>query len=306
LTLAVLRQVSTGLVFAVLIVLALPACGRGSDARQERAERVARVGDQAVTEQEFALYLRREIGLGEVELDESARGRLYEEFLAELLLARAAVREGLAPDPDELSREIARLLEVLTDVPAETIDAHARRALLADQYERTILAPAAAISQDEIERELGPPAKRGRREFVVFRQIRTETREAAAEAHRRVTRTADSFEAVAGESSVAPDKGAIQQRELSMLPEPVAGVLAKLPEGSTSRPLEFDGAWYLFRLLARNRDPDPGRLREREMVRDRLFRVRLAELRTSRLEQLATAEGIRPPRLGEATEENSR
>jgi len=288
-------------VVAVVAAL-LPGCRR-EDGSARGIERVRRVGERDLTDAEFRRYVLREIGVSVEGLDPAAVDRLWGEFLGEVLLARAAEREGIVPDPDAVDRELARLRELGAGGDREELLREARRRVLAGTYVERILAPRVTVTPEEVEAAL-PPAEGSRtRHYVVFRQIRVEDEAAARQAWRRVTRGREPFDEVAREVSTAPDRGRLQQRDLAVLPGPVAEALRRLPVGGVSRPVPFDRAYYLFELEARNRDPDPGRARERREIEDRIFREKLDRLREATLERLAREEGIRLPRAAAAAEE---
>lgn len=282
--------------------LATAAC---SPPQEETGDRIDRIGGEELTDEQYERFVRRYAGVPAEEIDPAARQQLYEEYLAELLFARAAEREGLVA-PAEAIRE---QLEALGPQAAsegdsrEELERDARQAVLARLYEEKVLAPRIKVTDEEIDAALGAAPPRVQREFAVFRQIRVDSREAASEAYRRTVRRKEPFEAVAKEMSTAPDAGALQQRPLSNLPAPVADVLRKLPEGGISRPVEYDGAFYLFELEARNRDPDPGRAGERQRVADRLWSEKMSRLKEEELRRLAELEGIRTPRTARRRKE---
>jgi len=228
---------------------------------------------------------------------------LEDELVVELLFARAAEREGLEVPETRVVALATEWLDAASS-PLDPADAHsdARRALAALTFEQERIYPLAAVSDEEIEKALGPVPRDRARDHVVFRQIRTEERQAADSAHERVTKKRESFESVARDLSSAPDRGAVQQRLLSDLPGRAGDVLARLPEGSVSKPVEVDGVYFMFQLEARNRDPDPGRQRERESVRERLVREKLERVRREAWERLAADEGVELSRDGAAAE----
>ncbi|GEM_PF-6410935 len=295
------RMATIGILAALAWVA---SCSRGSDSGGDGGHRVERIGDDAISEDDFREYLMREVGLPPDEIDESSRDRFYEEFLAELLLARAAERLGLSSSPERLAAESARLMQAHPEWSAPDAEAAARRGLLADLYVERVLAAEVGVSAEEVEEIIAGKSKSRARKFLFFRQIMLPTESDAARAYRRVTREKESFEFVAAEMSISPDKGALQERSLDVLPRKAAELLKKLQEGRVSRPLEIDGSYYIFNLEARNRDPDPDRSRERAQVRDRLFSRKLGQLRQERLFELARQEGIRPPKAGWSDVEN--
>jgi len=286
---------------AVLFAL-LPGCRRDREARPAGRVRVARVGDRALTEAEFRRFVVAR-GLDPAEVDPAALDRLWEEFLAEVLLARAAEREGIVPPESEIGHFREFMADVAPGIDPADGEREARRMLLARLYVERVLAPRVEVTPEEVEAAL-PARKRSRgRHYVVFRQIRLEDEKAAREAWHRVVRKKEPFDEVAREVSTAPDRGGLQQRDVDLLPPKVADVLARLPVGGVSRPVAFDGAYYLFELEARNRDPDPDLARERREIEDRLFREKLEHLVQETVRSLAREEGIRPPRLAEGDEE---
>ncbi len=296
------RAIVAGACCLAALLVFLPGCRREGEARPVERARVDRVGDRELTDAEFRRFVMMR-GLDPAKVDPAALDRLWEEFLAEILLARAAEREGLAPSAEELDRVMEFMADVAPGADGSDLAREARRRALARLYVQRVLLPRVKVSPEEVESAL--PARKGTRgrHYVVFRQIRVEDEKAAREAWRRVVRKKEPFDEVAREVSTAPDRGRLQQRDVDLLPPRVADVLARLPVGSISRPVAFDGAYYLFELEARNRDPDPGRARERREVEDRLFREKLDRLVQETVRRLAREEGIRPPRLADGDEE---
>lgn len=286
---------------AVLLVL-LPGCRREREVRPSERVRVERVGDRELTDAEFRRFVMAH-GLDPADVDPAALDRLWDEFLAEILLARAAEREGIVAPPEELGREEEFLADIAPEATPADLEREARRRTLATLYVQRVLVPQVTVTSEEVEAALPPRRGSRGRHYVVFRQIRLDDEKAAREAWRRVVRKKEPFDEVARRVSTAPDKGRLQQRDVDLLPPKVADVLARLPVGGISRPVAFDGAYYLFELEARNRDPDPGRARERREVEDRLFREKLERLVQQTVERLAREEGIRPPRIIETDEE---
>ncbi|UCF67492.1 MAG: peptidylprolyl isomerase [Acidobacteriota bacterium] len=278
------------IILTAACLLMSAGCGgeRGGDSTRIATDTV---GGQPVSQQEFERFLSLEAGIPPEELEPEVRQRFYEEFLAEVLFARAAERSGIEVPAELLEQERARQAEAgesAEEMPAADL----RRGLLAQLYEQKILAPDVVVTAEEIEQQLGALSKRTSRQFAVFRQLRADTKETADEAYRRIVRQREPFEIVARELSSAPDAGALQQRAFDNLPQLIADKLRAVREGDVSRPLEYDGAFYLFQLEARNRDPDPGRVQERERTRERLWAEKLARARAERLSELAAAEGV--------------
>ncbi len=286
---------------AAIVAAAWVTAGCRKAAEPDPASRpdwIERIGDRLVDPGEFDRFLEREIGMAPAEIDAAVRARLYEDFLAEILFARAAARLGLHAPEQELATEIELLASIAPDQPPETVRREAERTVLAREYERQVLYREIQVGDDEVVQVLGKERRLSRRNVIVFRQIMVDTKEAAREAHRRITRGREPFDEVARQISQSGVGGELQQRRLDSLPQEASRVLERLPEGAISKPVEIGGMWYLFEVTARNYDPDPGREREREVARHRLFQEKLERARAARLAELARQENVRAPRVG--------
>lgn len=286
-------------VFLLLAALVawLPGCGPGQN--DESVEQTAlRVGDEVVGPDSMRRFLLREVGLPPEEIAPEALPTYRRELTAQVLFARAAVEEGLTPDPQALAEEEQLVHELSPDTDPETLRAEARRTVLAHAYEREVIAAGVEVTDEEVEARLGTrPKEEG--SSAVFRQIVVADEEAARNAFKRIAQKNESFEAVAREVSSGPERGALQQVPLAHLPDDVLRTLRRTREGTVSRPIELDDAWYLFELQALNRHPDPARRREREEVRRRLFREKLDAMRRGHLEELAARAGVTLPPAAE-------
>ncbi len=276
-----------------LVVGLVPSCQQSVQQAQRTAgERLLRVGDRDIVPEEFTRYLHRQVGLSPEELDQAAIDRLYAEFLAELLFAQAAEAAAVQVPPDAVAHEVSRLEALEAGGTLGQLELEARRTLLSRAYEGQILASEVRVTPQEVDEALGRAPRYSARNQMVFRQILVEDKKTADEIYRRVERGHESFLALARELSLGPDLGADQQVPLENLPVPARRVLSSLPEGGTSRPVKVGSYYYLFQLDARNRDPDPGRVREREIIEHQIFQDKLETLRRERLGELARAAGI--------------
>jgi parvulin-like peptidyl-prolyl isomerase len=275
----------------VLLALLVPGCG-GKDEPAPAAAPAPR--SATLTEAQLDRFLLRETGLDPRTIDPAARVRLREELVAEALFADAAEAQGLYPPVDAIDDATRRLTALGAEGTPQELRDDARRRVLAQIYETTVLMPEVHVDDAEIERELAAsrPADRGER--VTFRQLLVDSRVKAEAALERLKRGRETFQDVAGQLSQAPDRGATQTRSLTQLPEPAARVLKKLRPGELSRPVEIEGSYYLFRLEDRRPSPGPG-AREREAARERLFDRKFGALRAARLDELAAAAAAAQP-----------
>ena len=277
---------------AVLLAAALaPGCG-GKDEPAPASTPAPR--STTLTESHLDRFLLRETGLDPRTIDPAARARLREELVAEALFADAAEAQGLYAPLDAIDDATRRLVALGAAGTPEELRADARRRVLAQIYETTVLMPEVRVDDAEIERELAASRPADRGEQVTFRQLLVDSRVKANAAYERLKRGRETFQDVAGQVSQAPDRGAIQTRSLSQLPEPAAKVLKKLRPGELSRPVEIEGSYYLFRLEDRRLPPGPG-AREREAARERVFERKFGALRAARLRELAAVAAAPPP-----------
>ncbi|NJN64928.1 MAG: peptidylprolyl isomerase, partial [Acidobacteria bacterium] len=257
---------------------------------------VTRVGDREIGEPEFARFVQTtQRSRARGHRRGRARGAL-EELLAEVLLARAAERGGVSASHEAVETEFSSLRALAPDQDESVLRSEAERSALARAYVDQVIAAQVSVGDAEVDAAL-PPVPSAGAENVVFRHILVETEEQANEASRSLA-AGESFDAVARRVSMAAGAGQPQQRRLDELPEEASRVLSSLPEGAVSKPIKIGDGYHLFQVDARNRDPDPGRARERAEVRHRLFREKLSQVRRARLDDLAREEGVRPPRLG--------
>jgi parvulin-like peptidyl-prolyl isomerase len=283
-------------VLAAGLLAAVAGCGEPAG-EQARVSTEFRLGERVVQTDEMRRFLLREVGLPREDIDDMALPAYRRQLAAQILFARAARRLGLEPAEAAVEAEMELLRELAPDTDPQTLRREALRAVLARAYESEILAPRVEVTAEEVEDRLGAQPRDGRT-AAVFRQIVVPDDEEARAVHRRLATGEEPFEEVAREVSAGPEKGALQQVPLTHLPEKVQRALRRTPEGAVSRPVEIEGAHYLFEVQALNRDPDPARRREREEVQRRLFREKLDRLRSEHLAQLARSEGVALPPLG--------
>jgi parvulin-like peptidyl-prolyl isomerase len=279
------------LALLALATLAAAGCG-GRDEPAPAAAPAPRA--EALTEAQLDRYLLRETGLDPRSIDPAARIRLREELVAEALFADAAEAQGLYAPIDAIDDGTRRLIALGAAGTPEELRADARRRVLAQIYEMTVLLPEVQVDDAEVERELAASRPADRGEQVTFRQLLVDSRVKANAALERLQRGRETFQDVAGQVSQAPDRGAVQVRQLSQLPEPAARVLKKLKPGELSRPVEIEGSYYLFRLEDRRPPPGPG-VREREAARERVFERKFGALRAARIQALAAAAAAPAP-----------
>lgn len=274
----------------LLLALAASGCWR----REEKKPSTEVTSYRAlIDDAQLDRFLLRETGLDPGTIDPAARDRLREELVAEALLADAAVQQGIYAPKQAIIEETRRMVALGSQAPAADLEQDARRHVLAQAYESTVLMPQVTVADAEILEELQNSLPGEAVEQVLFRFILVDTRVKANAAYERLKRGRESFQDVAGQVSQAPDKGVIQARTLDQLPEPAAAALKKLKPGEMSRPVGVEGSYYLFRLEDRRPPPGPG-AREREAARDRVFERKYEALRAARLEELARAATAAP------------
>jgi parvulin-like peptidyl-prolyl isomerase len=271
---------------ALLLAAALgPGCG-GAEGPAPASTPAPR--STTLTEAQLDRFLLRETGLDPRSIDPAARTRLREELVAEALFADAAEAQGLYAPIDAVDDATRRLTALGASGTPEELRADGKRRVLAQIYETTVLMPEVRVDDAEVERELAATRPADRGEQVSFRQLLVDSRVKANAAYERLKRGRETFQDVAGQVSLAPDRGTAQVRSLAQLPEPAAKALKRLKPGELSRPVEIEGSYYLFRLEDRRPPRGPG-AREREAARERVFERKYGEHRAARIRDLAAA-----------------
>jgi parvulin-like peptidyl-prolyl isomerase len=244
-----------------LIALVLPvaaaagamACrGRGADSAEAAASVIAKVGERAITREEFESFLAAALG-GATEgaaAGAELKSRLLDQFLDEELLMGEAGQLGLAVSDEEVT-------QFLPD-PAGDVNA-ARRVLTQRKLKDKVILAGVSVSEEEVRRhfaqheaEFRQPAR------VVVRQILLDTIEEARRVREDLSRHPERFEEIAETRSLAPDGGQPHAYEEKVLPDAVRAAVGELKEGQLGPVIEDPQGFFIMMLEERQaaREPD--------------------------------------------------
>ena len=199
---------------ALALALTLAA---GCDRKEEPAPATAPASRSAtLSEAQLDRFLLRETGLDPRTIDPAARVRLREELVAEALFADAAEARGLYAPIEAIDDATRRLTALGADGTPQELREDARRRVLAQIYETTVLMP--EVRDDARSSRAGDlaacrPGRSGHLPPAAGRQPRQGRGGAPAPRARP-----GDLPGRRGQVSQAPDRGAIQTRALTQLP----------------------------------------------------------------------------------------
>lgn len=272
----------------VSIVTALALLGCSEDLPPE-SRVVLEIAAHKVTLGEFERFIRMSVQQESPVLSSEVMAGLFEQFVEEQLLLRAADDAGIRADPGVVAERMAALRSVpMADDPGTTEmkaqggtsdDAVAENLERQVRIERLVSAEALAeVEIDEDEIAAYYESHRGefvRPETVDVSQILVETEELAQELRKTILARKTSFEDAAREASQGPEAtrggnmGAFARGELP--PSFDAEVFALAP-GAISEVVATDFGFHLFRVNSRTEE-EPLSLDEvKEAVRVELLR----------------------------------
>jgi len=271
---------------SIVTVLALLGCAE--DIPPE-SRVVLEIAGRPVTLGEFDRFIRMSVQQESPVLSSEVMAALFEQFVEEQLLLRAADDAGIRADPKIVAQRMAALRSVpeagdsaTSSAPVEirtSDDALAENLEKQARIERLVSAEAlAAVEIDE--REVAEYYDSHREDFVRpetvdVSQILVETDELAQELRKTILARKTSFEDVAREHSQGPEAtrggnlGAFARGELP--PSFDAAVFALAP-GAISEVVSTDFGFHLFRVNSRTEEQPLSLDEVREAVRVELLR----------------------------------
>jgi parvulin-like peptidyl-prolyl isomerase len=247
------------------------------------ADPVAHVGDMPLPLAELEQYLSLNLLTDEndpAQPDEMNRvkSRLLDALIDQKRLLGEAERRGIEVSEHEIDLYVQRDDEAEPDMFLLTEDQErhlVRQRLLVrklqDHLELQLLPP----TDDEIQAYIGE--SRGRlapQKRVQLRSLRFESADAAAGTATRIREGLISFADAAETDEQDPSQGVVLELPWGALPENVRTALDGLQPGQITRPVEFNGDTYLFKLeawrkAASQMDEDLMRMARDDLVRQR-------------------------------------
>lgn len=241
---------------------------------------VATIGGEAVSYRSFERYLADNAmdDAGEDEQEDVIKSRLLDQFLEEQLLLRAAAKLKMTVSEAEIDSYLQQIGVTEGEADAAGSDGRqafrdkVRQGLLVQKVKDEAVLSKVQVTPGEIEDAIRkqPDAPASSR-MVVLRQILVDDRRVANRLHAAIAADPARFEALARESSVAPDKGQARSYSEEELPVELREQLFALQPGQTSPVIENAQRFLIFQLV-RKEEPRPADPQEfRSRVRLDLF-----------------------------------
>jgi parvulin-like peptidyl-prolyl isomerase len=250
---------------------------------------VLEVAGRPVTLGEFDRFIRMSVQQESPVLSSEVMAALFDQFVEEQLLLRAADDAGIRADPDVVAQRMAALRSIPGDSEGASDD-RANDQAVAENLENQVriekLVSAEALAGVEIdELEIAAYYESHREEFVRpetvdVSQILVDTEERAQELRKSILARKASFEDVAREESRGPEAsrggsmGAFARGELP--PRFDAEVFA-LDSGAISEVVSTDFGYHLFRVNSRTAEESLSLEQVREALRVELLREKSEE-----------------------------
>ncbi len=254
---------------------------------------VLEIAGRPVTLGEFDRFIRMSVQQESPVLSSEVMAALFEQFVEEQLLLRAADDAGIRADPGVVAQRMAALRSIPDADAGKAVaqeDGGANDVTVAENLERQVrierLVSAEALAAVEIDdAEIAEYYESHREEFVRpetvdVSQILVDTEERAREVRKTILAGKALFEDVAREESQGPEAsrggnmGAFAQGELP--PSFDAEVFA-LPAGAISEVVSTDFGFHLFRVNSRTEEEPLSLDAVKEAVRVELLREKSEE-----------------------------
>jgi peptidyl-prolyl cis-trans isomerase C len=263
-----------GLVFAI----GLSSCVSREVPRSERV--MVEIGGDAVTVGEFDRFVASSLRQDEPFLAADVMEAMFEQFIEERLLLKAADDAGVRADP----KSVARRLEVIDkaqmakprDTSPTAMAAVLERQLRIEKLVEIELFKDLDVTDAEVEAHYqANEALFQRPETVTISQILVEEEPMAAELRERVSADPSLFETLAEERSIGPEAsrgGLLGSFGRGELPPSFEEVVFTLRKGRISEVVETDFGFHIFKLHEKT-DAEPLSLEEvRDTIRVELLR----------------------------------
>jgi len=241
---------------------------------------VATIGGTPVEYKAFQRYLADNAGeeTGEGEIENTIKSRLLDQFIEELLLLKAAEKLKIAVSDAEVDSYMDQIGVTEGEAEAAGVESKevfrdkVRQGLVLQKVKDAAVLSKIEITPGEVEDELKrqPELMRPDRE-VVLRQILVDDRSLAERLARQLAAEPQSFEAVAREHSVAPDRGQARSYGEDELPVELRGPLFDLEPGQVSGALEHAQRFLIFQLVRKIEDRPQDQEEVRQNIRMQLF-----------------------------------
>lgn len=268
---------------AAALLIPLAACGGRRQEASKTASAgasptpepgaVATIGGEAIPYKSFEKYLADNSmeDAGEEDQEDVIKSRLLDQFLEEQLLLRAGQKLKLTVSEAEIDAYLQQIGVTEGEADAGTDGKEAfrdrvRQGLLVQKVKNEAVLSKVQVAPGEIEDAVKkqPEMARSSR-MVVLRQILVDDKNVADRLRASLTADPARFEALARESSVAPDKGQARTYSEEELPVELREPLFALQPGQVSPVIENAQRFLIFQLVRKEepRPADPQEVRRR-------------------------------------------
>jgi parvulin-like peptidyl-prolyl isomerase len=286
------RAVST------LLVLLIAACsGRKETQSQEAgtgspgttraqamldAQVAATVGGDPLSLKAFERYLSDNAGDAEDDEAEQAnaiKSRLLDQMIEEQILLRASQGLGVTVSEAEIDDYLSQIgvsegeAEVAGGEGKEAFREKVRQSLVLQKVKDRAVLSKVEVTPGEVDDYLKKQPETARvPRSVVLRQILIDDKSLAERLSAQLAKDPAKFEAVARDSSVAPDKGQARAYSEDELPTEIKDAAFKLEPGQVSPVVEYAGAYLIFQQVRKMEAQDADIRDVKRRVQVELFR----------------------------------
>jgi len=287
-------MVATG----VLLVLLNAACSRRQDNPSDAAaaptpganraqamldaQVVATVGGDPISLRAFERYLADNVGDAEDDDADQAnaiKSRLLDQLIEEQILLRASQGLGVTVSEVEIDDYLTQIgvsegeAEVAGGEGKEAFREKVRQSLVLQKVKDRAVLSKVEVTPGEVEDYLKKQSETARvPRSVVLRQILIDDKSLAERLSAQLAKDPARFEALARDSSVAPDKGQARAYSEDDLPAEIKDAAFKLEPGQVSPVLEYAGAFLIFQLVRKMEAQDADMRDVKRRVQVDLFR----------------------------------
>jgi parvulin-like peptidyl-prolyl isomerase len=241
---------------------------------------VATVGGTPLPYRAFERYLSDNAGddTGEGEQENIIKSRLLDQFLEEQLLLRAADGMKIAVSDSEIDSYLSQIgvTEGEADVSGgegkEAFRDKVRQGMILQKVKDQAVLSKVQVTPAEVQDELKkqPDLLKPSR-MVALRQILVDDRSVAERLHAALVVDPSKFEALARESSVAPDRGQARTYSEEELPVEIREPVFALEPGQVSGVIELAQRYLIFQLVRKIERSDVDQDEVRHRIQMALF-----------------------------------
>ena len=267
----------------------MPVGCRGAS---DRSPVIVTLNGQEIHRDEFERFLALKMGeLSTVEVPESIRSQMLDEYIKRRLVLDEAARAGLGVTSAEMEHGSQDNPQIKSTVASAATREELARDSLVEKYYRQIVLRDVRVSAEEVRQYIEKNQSRltGRPGFLV-REIRVGSREEADRLRSEVTEGRRDFASVARLHSDAPnaERSGLARYDEGQLPDVLEKAVRQLGPGDVSPVIESNYGFHIFKLEQRIQPHSPEE--RRSQLDDR--RAQLTEELIARKNQQAVDKAL--------------